>query len=144
MNKQLVARATDEAHIVMWDIDALLADHRDCPRLRVNTQPLIPQNWLQIDEAYAMTTDVAKPLILFELPKNQLFLADGNHRLYRAAAEHIPQMDVIILPQDVHLSYLYQSTREIYRQVIAGLEAEGIFIPSFLQTNSESENTTRR
>ena len=82
MNKQIAALATDEKTMVMWDIDALLLDYKDHPYLTVDTEILVPQNWLTIDTKYALTTNVNIPIILFELPDNQLYIADGNHRLY--------------------------------------------------------------
>jgi len=131
MNKQIAALATDEDHMVMWDIDSVLSDYGKQPGSMVNTELLIPKNWLTIDTQYAMTTDTGKPIILFELPDRQLFIADGNHRLYRAAKENIPQMSVIILPQEEHLKYLFESTTEAYYRVIDGLKGEGVFINSF-------------
>lgn len=132
MDKQIAALATDEQNIVMWDIEALLSDHKNHPYITVDTEMLVPQNWLTIDENYALTTNVSTPLILFELPENRLYIADGNHRLYRAVAEKIPKMNVILIPQDKHLSYLFRSTRELYFRVIDGLKDEGIFIHNFL------------
>ena len=131
MNKQIAALATDEINMVMWDIDALLLDYKNHSYITVDTEILIPQEWLTIDTEYALTTNVNMPIILFELPDNQLYIADGNHRLYRAMVENIPKMNVIVIPQDKHLSYLYRSTNEIYYHVIAGLKDEGIFINNF-------------
>ena len=45
--------------------------------------------------------------------------------------ENVPKMNVIVISQDKHLSYLYRSTNEIYYRVIAGLKDEGIFINNF-------------
>ena len=131
MNKQIAALATDEKNMVMWDIDALLLDYKDHSYITVDTEILIPQEWLTIDTEYAITTNVNIPIILFELPDNQLYIADGNHRLYRAMVENVPKMNVIVISQDKHLSYLYRSTNEIYYRVIAGLKDEGIFINNF-------------
>ena len=131
MKKQIAALATDESHILMWDMDSLLADCIEFPCLQVDTRILIPQNWMTIDTAYAMTTDVTRPILLFELPQDRLFLADGNHRLYRAAAEGIPSMSAILIPQEIHLRHLYRCTEDTYQYVIAGLADEGIFIPNF-------------
>ena len=132
MNKQIAALATDEEHIVMWDIDAVLLDHQDHPYITVETQMLIPEQWLTIDAQYALTTNVEMPIILFELPDNQLYIADGNHRLFKAVTENIPKMNVIIIPQERHLSYLFNSTEEIYRCVVEGLKDDGIFIRNFI------------
>ena len=131
MNKQIAALATDEKNMVMWDIDALLLDYKNHSYITVDTEILIPQEWLTIDTEYALTTNVNMPIILFELPDNQLYIADGNHRLYRAMVENVPKMNVIVISQDKHLSYLYRSTNEIYYRVIAGLKDEGIFINNF-------------
>ena len=131
MNKQIAALATDEKNMVMWDIDALLLDYKDHSYITVDTEMLVPQEWLTIDTEYALTTNVNIPIILFELPDNQLYIADGNHRLYRAMVENVPKMNVIVISQDKHLSYLYRSTNEIYYRVIAGLKDEGIFINNF-------------
>ena len=86
-----------------------------------------------IDKEYALTTDVTKPIVLFEIPNESLFIADGNHRLYRAATEHIRRMNAVIIPQEIHLSYLYQSSVDLYYRVIEGLRSEGIFINNFAQ-----------
>lgn len=128
MNKQIAALATDEENIVMWDIDALLSDYKDQPYITVDTKELIPKNWLTIDTQYALTTNVNTPIILLELPNNQLYIADGNHRLYKAVTEEVQKMNVIVIPQDKHLSYLFRSTDEIYYRVVKGLKDEGIFI----------------
>jgi hypothetical protein len=132
MNKQIAALATDEKTMVMWDIDALLLDYKDHPYLTVDTEILVPQNWLTIDTKYALTTNVNIPIILFELPDNQLYIADGNHRLYRAVIEDVPKMNVIVIPQDKHLSYLFRSTDENYYRVVEGLKDEGIFISNII------------
>ena len=132
MNKQIAALATDEKNMVMWDIDALLLDYKEHSYVTVDTEILVPQNWLTIDTKYALTTNVNIPIILFELPDNQLYIADGNHRLYRAVTEDIPKMNVIVIPQDKHLSYLFRSTDEIYYRVVEGLKDEGIFINNFI------------
>lgn len=132
MKKQIAALATDEENMVMWDMDAVLSDYQNHPSMSVNTQMLIPQNWLTIDPSYALTTNVSTPIILFEIPDNQLYIADGNHRLYRAAMENHQQMNVIVVPQEKHLGYLYKSGVEDYHHVIHGLKDEGIFIKSFL------------
>lgn len=132
MNKQIAALATDEKNMVMWDIDALLLDYKDHSYITIDTEILVPENWLTIDTKYALTTNINVPIILFELPDNQLYIADGNHRLYRAVAENVPKMNVIIIPQDKHLSYLFRSTDEIYYCVVEGLKKEGIFISNFI------------
>ena len=132
MNKQIAALATDEKNMVMWDIDALLLDYKEHSYVTVDTEILVPQNWLTIDTKYALTTNVNIPIILFELPDNQLYIADGNHRLYRAVTEDVPKMNVIVIPQDKHLSYLFRSTDEIYYRVVEGLKDEGIFINNFI------------
>ena len=132
MDKQIAALATDEDNIVMWDIDTLLSDYKEHSYITVDTAILVPQNWLTIDKQYALTTNVNIPIILFELPDNQLYIADGNHRLYRAVIEHIPKMNVIIIPQEKHLSYLFRCSTKIYHYVIEGLKDEGIFISNFI------------
>ena len=132
MNKQIAALATDEKNMVMWDIDALLLDYKEHSYVTVDTEILVPQNWLTIDTKYALTTNVNMPIILFEIPDNQLYIADGNHRLYRAVTEDVPKMNVIVIPQDKHLSYLFRSTDEIYYRVVEGLKDEGIFINNFI------------
>ena len=132
MNKQIAALATDDENIVMWDIDSLLSDCKNHSYLTVDTKKLIPQEWLTIDTEYALKTDVSKPIVIFELPCNRLYIADGNHRLYRAITENVPKMNVIVIPQEEHLSYLYDSTLELYYRVVDGLKDEGIFINNFI------------
>lgn len=128
MEIQIAALAADEEHTVMWDIDALIASVSQTAPLTIPTSKLIPQQWLTIDKEYAKTTDVTKPIILFELPGNKAYIADGNHRLYHAAEANIPQMNVILVPEDVHLQYLFRSTRQDYQETIRRLLSEGIFI----------------
>ena len=132
MNKQIAALAIDENNMVMWDMDTLLFDYKDHSYITVDTDVLIPREWLTIDAEYALTTNTDLPLILFELPDNRLYIADGNHRLYRAAVEAIPKMNVIIIPQEKHLTYLFKSTEELYCRVVDGLKDEGVFINNFL------------
>ena len=128
MEKQVAALAVDEAHIVMWDIDSLLADLSETPPVCIPTSKLIPAKWLTINREYAKTTDVSKPIILFELPENKAYIADGNHRLYRAATENIPEMKVVFIPERIHLQYLFRCTFKDYYEVINGLISERIFI----------------
>ena len=131
MEKQVIALATDEAHVVMWDIDALLADTAGRTATAVDTARLISHEWLTLDAAYAMKTDVTAPILLLELPGRRLFVADGNHRLYRAVQEHVPSMNVIVIPQEEHLRYLYRSSAELFELVVEGLAEEGVFISDF-------------
>ena len=128
MKKQVAALATDEEHIVMWDIDSLLSDLSKAPSVCISTSKLTPGEWLSIDREYAKTTDVSKPIVLFELPENKAYIADGNHRLYRAATENIPEMKVVFVPEEIHLKYLYRCTSKDYYEVISGLLSENIFI----------------
>ena len=131
MGKQLVALATDEKNIVAWDIDALLSSCKELPCTLVDTEKITPKSWLTIDEAYAITTNVNSTIILFELPYGLLFVADGNHRLYKAATEKIAKMKILIIPENIHLSYLYECSPETYRKVIEDLRKEEIFIKDF-------------
>ena len=128
MRKQVAALAADERHIVMWDIDSLLSDLSEVPFVRVPTSKLAPAEWLSIDREYAAAADVSKPIVLFELPGNKAYIADGNHRLYRAVTENIPEMNVVFVPEQTHLQYLFRSTSQDYYEVIRGLLAENIFI----------------
>ncbi|MGN1021074.1 MAG: hypothetical protein ACI4O7_11975 [Aristaeellaceae bacterium] len=131
MNRQIIALASDGEHVVMWDVDALLADCRGRQPVTVETARLIPGEWLTIDRDYAMTTDVTRPILAFGLPGRRLFIADGNHRLFRAAAEHVPFMQVVVLDEDEHLRRLYRSSEDTYRQVLDALAGENIFIDDF-------------
>ena len=128
MNKQVAALATDEEHFVMWDIDSLLSDLSMASFVCIPTSKLIPAEWLSINQEYAKTTDVSKPIVLFELPKNKAYIADGNHRLYRAVTENIPTMNVVFVPEKTHLQYLFHCTSKDYFEVIGGLLTEDIFI----------------
>ena len=128
MEKQVAALATDNEHIVMWDIDSLLSDFSMVPFVCIPTSKLVPTKWLSINKEYAKTTDVSKPIVLFELPKNKAYIADGNHRLYRAVTENIPTMNVVFVPEKTHLQYLFRCTSKDYFEVIGGLLAEDIFI----------------
>ena len=130
MEKQVAALATDEQHMVMWDIDSVLENLDSTPSVSVSTTKLIPQKWLTIDIDYARTTDPSKPIVLFELPENKAYIADGNHRLYRAVLEKIPQMNVVFVPEKIHLKYLFRCSVADYHDVIRGLMTESIFIDS--------------
>ena len=128
MKKQVAALAVDEEHIVMWDMDSLLFDLAKVPFVCVPTSKLAPAKWLSINREYAKTTDISKPIIIFELPENKAYIADGNHRLYHAATENIPKMNVVFVPEKTHLQYLFRCTSKDYYEVISGLLAESIFI----------------
>lgn len=128
MKKQVAALATDEEHIVMWDIDSVLTDFSEAPQVCVPVSKLIPDKWLTIDTQYAMTTDVSKPIVVFLLPDNKAYIADGNHRLYRAASENTSEMRAIIIPEELHLQYLFNCSKQDYYEVVSGLMDEGIFI----------------
>ena len=130
MIKQIAALATDEEHVVMWDIDSLLTDLSALPFVCVPTPKLVPDKWLSINREYAKTTDVSKPIVLFELPANKAYIADGNHRLSRAVTENIPEMKVVFVSEETHLKYLYRCTSKDYYEVINGLLSENIFIDS--------------
>ena len=96
--------------------------------VNIPTTKLVSAKWLSIDREYAKTTDVSKPIVLFELPDNKAYIADGNHRLYRAVTENIPEINVVFVPEKIHLQYLFRCTPKDYYEVISGLLAEGIFI----------------
>ena len=128
MEKQIAALATDDGRMVMWDIDRVLADYRNAPWEEVAAERLIPQEWLMIDREYARKTDVSKPVIVFALPEGLLYIADGNHRVYRAAVEKIATMKVICLSEQEHLQYLFRSSEDDYQHVTGGLRDAGIFI----------------
>ena len=128
MKKQIAALATDEEHVVMWDIDSLIEDLSTAPFVSVPTAKLVPIEWLSLDIEYAKTTDVSKTIVLFELPENKAYIADGNHRLYRAVTENIPEMKVVFVPEKTHLQYLFRCTLKDYYEVINGLISERIFI----------------
>ena len=132
MNKQIAALAIDEENIVMWDIDAVIFDYCNHPYITVDTNKLTPNEWLTIDREYAATTNTNKPMILFELPNNQLYIADGNHRLFKAVSENIQKMNVIVVPEEKHLTYLYKSDVDCYHRVVNGLRNEGVFINNFM------------
>ena len=132
MNKQVAALAADEKHMVMWDIDAVLADFADSPSVRVPVSALVPDEWLTIDPQYALTTDVSIPIIVFLLPDKKAYIADGNHRLYRAVSEHIREMKAIIIPEKVRLQYLYPCSVKDYDDVISRLADADIFIDVLL------------
>ena len=57
-----------------------------------------------LDRAYAMTTDLAKPVIVAQLAINGQppapLLIDGTHRLYRAWREGIAQLPAYLLTAD--------------------------------------------
>ena len=112
----------------MWDIDSLLADFSLVSFVCVPTSKLVPAKWVSINQEYAKSTDVSKPIVLFELPENKAYIADGNHRLFRAATENIPEMKVVVVPEEIHLKYLYRCTSKDYYEVIGGLLSENIFI----------------
>lgn len=128
MEKQIAALATDEAHIVMWDIDAVLKDYESAPYIAVPVKRLVPEKWLTIDREYAMGTDVTRPIIVFELPEGKAYIADGNHRVYRAAMEEVPKLQAVFIPEKQHLRYLFRCDEAVYREVIQGLSDSGIFI----------------
>ena len=68
------------------------------------------------DRDYAMSTDLAKPLIVAQPTVNghppAPLLIDGIHRLYRAWREHVPQLPAWLLTAD--------ETRQIQHDVRLG------------------------
>lgn len=133
MEKQIAALATDEAHMVMWDIDSVIEDWQEASSVKVPTARLVPREWLTIDREYAKGTDVTKPIIVFELPDKKAYIADGNHRVYKAATEHIPEVNVILIPEKQHLRYLFRCGERDYIEVIRGLQYSGVFIDNPLK-----------
>ena len=113
-----------------FSVSPILEDLCLTPSVSVSTTKLIPQKWLTINKAYAKTTDPSKPIVLFELPENKAYIADGNHRLYRAVIEGIPEINVVFVPEIIHLKYLFRCSVADYHDVIRGLMTEHIFIDS--------------
>ncbi|MER7471257.1 hypothetical protein [Micromonospora sp. NPDC000018] len=69
-----------------------------------------------LNRAYAMTTDLAEPLIVAQLdvtghPPSPL-LIDGIHRLYRAWREHVPRLPAYLLTAE--------ETRQIQDNTLLG------------------------
>ncbi len=121
----------------VFSVDAALALIAATPR---DTRPLDVATWAQayglthldnpdsstigligpardgLDRAYAMTTDLTKPVIVAQLlisgqPSSPL-LIDGTHRLYRAWREGVPQLPAYLLTDE--------ETRQVQRDVRLG------------------------
>jgi hypothetical protein len=69
-----------------------------------------------LDRVYAMTTDLAKPVIVAQLAINGQtpapLLIDGTHRLYRAWSEGIAQLPAYLLTAD--------ETRQVHHDALLG------------------------
>lgn len=69
-----------------------------------------------LDRAYAMSTDLAKPVIVGQLSINghppAPLLIDGTHRLYRAWREGVPRLPAYLLTAE--------QTRQIQDNVLLG------------------------
>jgi len=63
------------------------------------TIPHIRERAPELDAAYAMTTDVAKPLLFIPFEGRHL-LVDGWHRLYRAVAEGVTDLMAYTLTEE--------------------------------------------
>lgn len=129
MKSQMLALASDEDNVMVWDIDRLVRelDSEIQPQM-VATERLRPGEWLQIDRDYAMKTDVTRPILVFELLDNRAFTADGNYRLYKAVSTGVQSMHVIFVPYDVHTAYILNYDREKAENILEALDSEGIFV----------------
>lgn len=79
-----------------------------------------------LNRAYAMTTDLTKPLIVGQVSINghppTPLLIDGTHRLYRAWREHVPQLPAYLLTPE--------ETRQIQDAALLGPQRAPIAPPS--------------
>jgi hypothetical protein len=63
------------------------------------TVEFIRSQYTNLDEAHAMTADLSNPLLFLPL-EGKVCLADGWHRLYRAAVEGIDVLPAYFLTQE--------------------------------------------
>lgn len=63
------------------------------------TIPFIHSQYTNLDEAYALTTDLSRPILLIPIG-DKVCLADGWHRLYRAATEGIDILPAYFLTEE--------------------------------------------
>lgn len=90
-----------------WNITKLLEQIKksELPATVINvTQLTVQNNMIVIDGAYAMQTDLCRPLVMVELQKNKYFLADGHHRLYKAEKTGAQSLQVYYVPFDIHIN----------------------------------------
>jgi hypothetical protein len=63
------------------------------------TVPFIHSQYTNLDEAYALTTDLTRPLLFVPLG-DKVCLVDGWHRLYRAVVEGVDILPAYFLTQE--------------------------------------------
>jgi hypothetical protein len=61
--------------------------------------PFIHSQYTNLNEAYALTTDLKRPILLIPIG-DKVCLADGWHRLFRAAVEGIDIMPAYFLTEE--------------------------------------------
>ncbi|MBQ1011079.1 hypothetical protein KBX53_08975 [Micromonospora sp. M51] len=80
------------------------------------TTSVIGPSSTALNRTYAMTTDVAEPLIVAQISVNEqppaTLLIDGTHRLYRAWREHIPRLPAYVLT--------VEETRQVQDDLLLG------------------------
>ncbi len=103
---------------IMWDIELLLKDIELFQKREFNVEKLYNSNPSRVDEEYAMTTDVTKPLVIAQLSDKIDKLIDGNHRLYKAHKTGMQTICCCYLSPKEHTKYICDYDAEVYRSVI--------------------------
>lgn len=90
---------------VVWDIDSIIYEMKG-----TNTQ-ILPVDKLydeknQIDERYALQTDLTIPVIVAEICKEKYEILDGKHRVYKAKMTGKEEIEAYCIKRDDFHKYI--------------------------------------
>lgn len=102
---------------IMWDIVRLLQGAEAVPVQMLPVEELLAMSCFHGDAAYAMQTDLSRPLLVAELCPGVRWLIDGNHRLYKAQATGIASLPCRVLPPEIHTRAIVGFDPAVYRAV---------------------------
>lgn len=102
-----------------WNITAMLPELDQYPVREFDAATLAATNPFHGDEDYAMTTDLAIPLVVVELKPGFDKLIDGNHRLFKALALHRPTVRAYYLTESQHKKYIENFDETAYQQIMS-------------------------
>ena len=108
----------NEYGFVMWDIEKILNDSKKFRIRAFDVKHLAINNPFHGNTEYAMTTDIAQPLIIVNLTENIDKLIDGNHRLQKALKLSVGMINAYYLSFEEHRDYIVDFNEEIYHQVV--------------------------
>ena len=106
LNHLTFVHEAPDGRVRAWDVTAagqIVADGRKPGRFSLKdyrvTLEFILEHYEGIDEAYARTRDLSKPLIAVP-QEERLLIIDGWHRLLRAVLEEVEELPLHLLTQE--------------------------------------------